>query len=181
MPALPNKPGYIVIWTTTPWTLPGNQALNAHADFDYNLVETERGLLILAAALQETCLARYKLTGKTIATCKGAALELIAFRHPFYDRLSPVYLGDYVTLDTGTGIVHSAPAYGVEDFQSCRRYGMKDVDILTPVMGDGKYVSTLPLFGGEMIWKANPKIVAHLEEKGALFQDRKSTRLNSSH
>jgi isoleucyl-tRNA synthetase len=169
MPALPNKPGYIVIWTTTPWTLPGNQALNAHADFDYNLVETERGLLILAAALQETCLARYKLTGKTIATCKGAALELIAFRHPFYDRLSPVYLGDYVTLDTGTGIVHSAPAYGVEDFQSCRRYGMKDVDILTPVMGDGKYVSTLPLFGGEMIWKANPKIVAHLEEKGALF------------
>jgi isoleucyl-tRNA synthetase len=121
MPALPNKPGYIVIWTTTPWTLPGNQALNAHADFDYNLVETERGLLILAAALQETCLARYKLTGKTIATCKGAALELIAFRHPFYDRLSPVYLGDYVTLDTGTGIVHSAPAYGVEDAGDGRR------------------------------------------------------------
>ena len=169
LPALPDKPGYMVIWTTTPWTLPGNQALNAHAEFDYNLVDTERGLLILAAALQEACLARYKLTGKTVATCKGAALELISFKHPFYDRLSPVYLGDYVTLDTGTGIVHSAPAYGVEDFQSCRRYGMKDVDILTPVMGDGKYVSTLPVFGGEMIWKANPKIVAHLEEKGTLF------------
>lgn len=170
LPVLPDKPGFIVIWTTTPWTLPGNQALNAHAEFDYNLVETERGLLILAAALQEACLTRYALTGKTLATCKGAALELIAFKHPFYDRLSPVYLGDYVTLDTGTGIVHSAPAYGVEDFQSCRRYGMKDVDILTPVMGDGKYVASLPLFGGEMIWKANPKIVAHLEEKGTLFK-----------
>jgi len=169
LPALPDKRGHIVIWTTTPWTLPGNQALNAHAEFDYNLVDTERGLLILAAELQAACLARYKLTGKTIATCKGAALENINFRHPFYERLSPIYLGDYVTLDTGTGIVHSAPAYGVEDFQSCRRYGMKDVDILTPVMGDGKYVSTLPLFGGEMIWKANPKIVAHLEEKGVLF------------
>lgn len=166
---LPEKPGFAVIWTTTPWTLPGNQALNAHAEFDYNLVDTERGLLILAAELQAACLARYKLTGITLASCKGKALELIAFKHPFYDRLSPVYLGDYVTLDTGTGIVHSAPAYGVEDFQSCRRYGMKDQDILTPVMGDGKYVSSLPLFGGEMIWKANPKIVAHLDAQGVLF------------
>ena len=169
LPVLPDKPGCVVIWTTTPWTLPGNQALNAHPEFDYNLVDTERGLLILAADLQAACLARFKLTGVTLATCKGVALERVNFKHPFYDRLSPVYLGDYVTLDTGTGIVHSAPAYGVEDFQSCRRYGMKDVDILTPVMGDGKYVSTLPLFGGEMIWKANPKIVTHLEEKGVLF------------
>ncbi|MBM3344030.1 MAG: isoleucine--tRNA ligase [Betaproteobacteria bacterium] len=166
---LPDKPGYVVIWTTTPWTLPGNQALNAHAEFDYNLVDTGRGLLILAAELQAACLARYQLEGTMLATCKGKALELIAFKHPFYDRLSPVYLGDYVTLDTGTGIVHSAPAYGVEDFLSCRRYGMKDQDILTPVMGDGKYVASLPLFGGEMIWKANPKIVAHLETQGVLF------------
>jgi len=80
-----------------------------------------------------------------------------------------VYLGDYVTLDTGTGIVHSSPAYGVEDFESCRRYGMKDDEILTPVMGDGTYASTLPLFGGQMIWDANPKIIKTLEEKGALF------------
>ncbi len=169
LPKLPDKPGFAVIWTTTPWTLPGNQALNAHPEFDYNLVDTERGLLILAAELQAACLVRFKLTGVTLATCKGAALERVNFRHPFYDRFSPVYLGDYVTLDTGTGLVHSAPAYGVEDFQSCRRYGMKDAEILTPVMGDGKYASTLPLFGGEMIWKANPKIVAHLEEKGVLF------------
>jgi isoleucyl-tRNA synthetase len=167
--SLPDKPGFAVIWTTTPWTLPGNQALNAHPEFDYNLVDTGRGLLILAAELQAACLERFKLTGTTLATCKGAALEHVNFKHPFYDRLSPVYLGDYVTLDTGTGIVHSAPAYGVEDFQSCRRYGMKDAEILTPVMGDGKYLSSLPLFGGEMIWKANPKIVAHLEAQGVLF------------
>jgi isoleucyl-tRNA synthetase len=166
---LPDRPGYAVIWTTTPWTLPGNQALNVHPEFDYNLVDTEKGLLILAANLQEACLARFNLSGNTLASCKGAALEHVAFRHPFYERLAPIYLGDYVTLDTGTGIVHSAPAYGVEDFQSCRRYGIRDDDILTPVMGDGKYVSTLPLFGGEMIWKANPKIVALLEERGVLF------------
>jgi isoleucyl-tRNA synthetase len=173
--SLPDKPGFAVIWTTTPWTLPGNQALNAHPEIDYNLVDTERGLLILAADLQTACLERYQLTGKSLATCKGKALELISFKHPFYERLSPVYLGDYVTLDTGTGMVHSAPAYGVEDFQSCRRYGMKDQDILTPVMGDGKYAPSLPLFGGEMIWKANPKVVAHLEEKGVLFHQEMHT------
>ncbi|HEX5476776.1 MAG TPA: class I tRNA ligase family protein, partial [Burkholderiales bacterium] len=115
LPALPDRPGFAVIWTTTPWTVPANQALNVHPDFTYHLVDTERGLLILAADLRPGCLARYKLGGTTLAACKGSALEGIAFRHPFYDRLSPVYLGDYVTLDAGTGIVHSAPAYGVED------------------------------------------------------------------
>ncbi len=169
LPALPDKPGHIVIWTTTPWTLPANQALNVHPEFDYTLVDTEKGLLILAAELQEKCLARYQLSGTKLATCKGAALDHIAFQHPFYDRLSPVYLGDYVTLDTGTGIVHSSPAYGVEDFDSCRRNGLKDDEIFTPVMGDGKYVSTLPLFGGLMIWKANPKVVEELQQRGALF------------
>ncbi|MBI4195790.1 MAG: isoleucine--tRNA ligase [Betaproteobacteria bacterium] len=166
---LPAKPGYAVIWTTTPWTLPGNQALNVHPDFVYHLVDTGRGLLILAAELQQQCLERYRLAGNTLAACKGAQLENIAFRHPFYDRLAPVYLGDYVTLDTGTGIVHSAPAYGVEDFESCRRYGMKDEEILTPVTGEGKFVSTLPLFGGMSIWKANPKIVEHMAAQDVLF------------
>ena len=169
LPGLPDKPGFIVIWTTTPWTLPANQALNVHPEFEYNLVDTGKGLLVLAAQLQEACLARYRLTGTTLASCKGAALEKIAFRHPFYDRLAPVYLGDYVTLDAGTGIVHSSPAYGVEDFDSCRRNGLKDDEILTPVMGDGKYASTLPLFGGMMIWKANPKIVEEMRERGTLL------------
>jgi isoleucyl-tRNA synthetase len=166
---LPNKPGCAVIWTTTPWTLPGNQALNVHPEFTYHLVDTEKGLLILAADLQEACLARYKLTGRTLGECKGAALEHLRFRHPFYDRDAPVYLGEYVTLDTGTGIVHSAPAYGVEDFDSCRRYGMKDEDILTPVMADGRFATSLPLFGGQSIWDANGAILKTLAERGALL------------
>jgi isoleucyl-tRNA synthetase len=170
-----NNPIFAVIWTTTPWTLPGNQALNVHPEVVYNLVDTEKGLLILAAELQEACLKRFKLEGKAIASCKGAALENIRFRHPFYDRDAPVYLGDYVTLDAGTGIVHSAPAYGVEDFESCRRYGMKDEEILTPVMGDGKFVSSLPLFGGMMIWDANPGILKVLEERGLLFSRENHT------
>ncbi|TMH39801.1 MAG: isoleucine--tRNA ligase [Betaproteobacteria bacterium] len=164
-----DKPGFAVIWTTTPWTLPGNQALNVHPELTYNLVETRKGLLILAAELQHACLKRYGLEGRTLGSCKGAALEHIRFQHPFYERRAPVYLGDYVTLDTGTGIVHSAPAYGVEDFESCRRYGMKDDEILTPVMADGKFASSLPLFGGLSIWDANPKIIAELEKRGALL------------
>jgi isoleucyl-tRNA synthetase len=163
------KSGFTVVWTTTPWTLPGNQALNVHPEHRYELVETERGQLLLAAELRDACLARYKLKGSVIAACKGAALEGIRFRHPFYDRTPPVYLGEYVTLDTGTGIVHSAPAYGVEDFESCRRYGMKDEEILTPVQSDGRFAASLPLFGGQMIWQANPGIVEEIERRGALF------------
>jgi isoleucyl-tRNA synthetase len=167
--AVSEKPIFAVIWTTTPWTLPGNQALNVHPEFTYNLVDTDKGLLILAAELQEKCLARYKLEGRAVASCKGSALEKVRFRHPFYDRTAPIYLGDYVTLESGTGVVHSAPAYGVEDFDSCRRYGMKDEEILTPVMGDGRFVSSLPLFGGQSIWDANAKILGVLKEKGALL------------
>jgi isoleucyl-tRNA synthetase len=163
------KPAYAVIWTTTPWTLPGNQALNVHPELTYDLVDTEKGLLILAAELREQCLARYKLHGKTLGSCKGKALEKIRFRHPFYDRDAPMYLGEYVSLDAGTGIVHSAPAYGVEDFESCRRYGMRDDEILTPVMGDGRFASSLPLFGGLSIWEANARIIKELEARGALL------------
>jgi len=173
---LPHDHGYLVIWTTTPWTLPSNQALNLHPEFDYALVETTdaaRPLLLLAQDRVETCLASWGMQGKVIATCKGAALDHVAFRHPFYDRLSPVYLGDYVTLDTGTGIVHSAPAYGSEDFLSCRENGVKDTEVLTPVMGDGKYVDSLPEFGGLSIWDANPKIVEHMRAKGSLFKAEK--------
>src|SRR6266545_4505680 len=158
------NPVYAMIWTTTPWTLPANQALNVHPEFTYHLVETAKGLLILAANLQEQCLARYKLHGKTLGSCKGKDLENIRFRHPFYDRDAPVYLGEYVTLETGTGIVHSAPAYGVEDFESCRRHGMKDDQILTPVMGDGRFAASLPLFGGMSIWEANGKIISELDK-----------------
>jgi isoleucyl-tRNA synthetase len=163
------KPVYAVIWTTTPWTLPGNQALNVHPELTYSLIDTEKGLLILAAELREQCLARYKLPGKTLGSCKGKALENIRFRHPLYDRDAPMYLGEYVTLDAGTGIVHSAPAYGVEDFESCRRYGMRDDEILTPVMGDGRFAPSLPLFGGLSIWEANGRIINELKARGALL------------
>ncbi|MBL8513213.1 MAG: isoleucine--tRNA ligase, partial [Betaproteobacteria bacterium] len=168
--ALPDGPVYAVIWTTTPWTIPANQALNAHPKFDYALVETARGHLVLASERVESCLAAYKLEGKVIASCKGQALERIEFRHPFYDRASPVFLGDYVTLDTGTGIVHSSPAYGVDDFNSCKRYGMKNEDILNPVMANGQYASSLPLFGGMNIWKAQPEIVKAIDAAECLFQ-----------
>ena len=171
---LPLDRGYCVIWTTTPWTLPANQALNLHPEFDYALVQSHwQGsdcLFIFAKERVEACLKDYGLEGKIIAECKGQALELIAFQHPFYDRLSPVYLGDYVTLDTGTGVVHSSPAYGIEDFLSCKRYGLQDDQVLQPVMGTGVYVKELPEFGGEFIWKANPKIVEHIRGKGNLLR-----------
>lgn len=177
---LPVDQGYCVIWTTTPWTIPANQALNVHPEFDYALVQTKRNgtptLLLLAQDLVEGCLQRYGLEGKVIATCKGDALSGIRFKHPLastdegYNRLSPIYLGDYVTLDTGTGIVHSSPAYGIEDFNSCKAHGMKDDDILNPVMGDGKYASWLPLFGGMSIWEASKPICIKLEEVGSLFK-----------
>ena len=166
---LPDGQVYAVVWTTTPWTIPANQALNAHPEFDYALVQTPCGCLLLAEARVKACLQSYALEGTVVAVAKGQALERIAFKHPFYDRLSPVFLGDYVTLDTGTGVVHSSPAYGVDDFSSCKRYGMANEEIINPVMGNGQYVSTLPLFGGMNIWKAQPEIVKAIEAAGALF------------
>ena len=167
--AVPAGPVHAVIWTTTPWTIPANQALNVHPEFDYALVQTARGCLLLAESRIDACLKSYALEGKVVAVTKGRALERIAFKHPFYDRISPVFLGDYVTLDTGTGIVHSSPAYGVEDFNSCKRYGMTNDEILNPVMGNGQYLPSLPLFGGLNIWKAQPEIVKTIEAAGALF------------
>ena len=172
--ALP-KPAFAVIWTTTPWTIPVNQALNMHPEFEYALVDTGERLLVLAAELVEACLERYKLDGTVIAKAAGAAFERIEFRHPFYDRVSPVYLADYVGLDAGTGIVHSSPAHGVDDFNAWRAYGRTNDEILTPVMGDGHYVPDLPFFGGQMIWKANPAIVAKIEEVGCLLAHQKIT------
>ena len=168
--ALPGKPGFAVIWTTTPWTIPSNQALNVHPEFDYALVDTERGLLILAVDLVEASLASYGLDGTVVATCKGAALDHIAFAHPFYPRRSPVYLGDYVTLEQGTGIVHSAPAYGIEDFVSCKANGLADDEIINPVTGDGTFASSEPMFAGQSIWDANPKVVDTIRAAGALFR-----------
>ena len=175
LPSLPEGAVQAVIWTTTPWTIPANQALNVHPEFIYALVQTARGTLLLAQDLVAASLARFKLEGSVIATAPGSALERIRFRHPFYDRAAPVYLGDYVTLEQGTGIVHSSPAYGVDDFLSCRRYGMADDDMLNPVQGDGRYAESLALFGGLRIWDANPKIVDKLRDVGALLHAEKIT------
>jgi isoleucyl-tRNA synthetase len=171
--APPEGPIYTVIWTTTAWTIPANQALNVHPDFTYALVNTPRGHLIIAEDLVEACLKRYAMEGTVVGTAKGTALEGIAFVHPFYDRASPVQLGEYVTLEHGTGIVHSSPAYGIDDFNVSRRYGLRDDDILNPVQGDGRFASDLPFFGGMKIWDANPKIVDKIRGVGALFHAEK--------
>ncbi|XVJ70256.1 MAG: isoleucine--tRNA ligase [Rhizobacter sp.] len=169
------KDAFAVIWTTTAWTLPANQALNLNPTLEYALVDTERGLLVLAASLVEKCLGRYGLTGQVLATCLGEKLGGLNFHHPLahvhegYKRLSPVYLADYATADDGTGIVHSAPAYGVDDFNSCRAHGMKLDDILNPVQGNGSYEAALPLFGGQNIWKACPVIIEALRDAGRLM------------
>ncbi len=163
------KPVQMVIWTTTPWTIPANQALNVHPEFNYALVDVGDRLLVLAEELVESCLARYGRAGEVVAVTTGDTLELINFSHPFYERYSPVYLADYVELGAGTGIVHSAPAYGVDDFHTCKRYGMVNDDILSPVQGNGVYVESLEFFGGQFIWKANPNVVAKLEEVDCLL------------
>ncbi|MDI1244569.1 MAG: isoleucine--tRNA ligase, partial [Rhodoferax sp.] len=169
------KDAFAVIWTTTAWTIPANQALNAHPELSYALVDTERGLLVLAQDLVTACLERFGLSGTVLATANGKALGGIHFKHPLahvdagYDRLSPVYLADYVSASDGTGIVHSAPAYGVEDFNSCVAHGMAYDDILNPVQGNGTYAADFPLFGGQHIWKACPVIIDTLREAGRLF------------
>jgi isoleucyl-tRNA synthetase len=169
------KDAYAVIWTTTPWTIPANQALNLNPHLEYALVDTERGVLLLAEALVAKCLARYGLQGIVLATAKGAGLDGLRFHHPLahvdaaYARTSPVYLADYATAEDGTGLVHSAPAYGVDDFNSCVAHGMSHDEILNPVQGDGVYEPALALFGGLDIWQANPKIVDALRDAGRLM------------
>jgi isoleucyl-tRNA synthetase len=171
------KPAYAVIWTTTPWTIPANQALNLNPHLDYALVDTERGVMLVAEQLVEQCLERWGQQGIVLATAKGQALDGLQFHHPLaqhdagYARLAPVYLADYATADDGTGVVHSAPAYGIEDFNSCVAHGMTHDQILNPVQGNGVYEDTLPLFGGLEIWKANPKIVETLRDADRLLAD----------
>ncbi|MEZ5645637.1 MAG: isoleucine--tRNA ligase [Burkholderiaceae bacterium] len=174
------KKAFAVIWTTTAWTIPANQALNAHPELEYALVDTPMGVLLLGASLVEKCLERFGLEGSVLATARGESLRGQVFRHPLHDidsgsgqysyrRLSPLYLADYVSDSDGTGIVHSAPAYGVDDFNSCIAHGLPYDDILNPVQGSGVYTEELPLFGGQHIWKACPVIIDTLREHGRLM------------
>ena len=170
-----SKDAFAVIWTTTAWTIPANQALNLNPALVYALVDTGRGILLLAESLSQKCLERYQLSGTVLATTQGKNLALLNFMHPLYEadagyqRLSPVFLADYATADDGTGIVHSSPAYGVEDFNSCVANGIATDDILNPVQGNGRYVDDLPLFGGLNIWKAAPLVIDKLREHDRLF------------
>ena len=170
-----SKDAFAVIWTTTAWTIPANQALNLNPELSYALVDTEKGLYVCAESLVDKCLERWQLSGHVVATCKGQALDLIEFHHPLshvdagYQRVAPVYLADYATADDGTGIVHSAPAYGVDDFNSCVAHGMKYTDILNPVQGNGAYAADFPLFGGQHIWKAVPVILDALKNANRLM------------
>jgi len=175
--ALPDssKSAFAVIWTTTAWTLPANQALNVNPELVYALVNTDKGLLVLAESLFEKCLERYKLEGQVVATTTGDKLGGLNFKHPLYDvhegykRFSPVYVAEYVSAQDGTGIVHSSPAYGVDDFNSCVANGLAYDDILNPVQGNGSYAEDLPLFGGMNIWKACPRIIEVLGESHRLM------------
>jgi isoleucyl-tRNA synthetase len=180
--ALPaGKSAFAVIWTTTAWTIPANQALNAHPEFTYALVETPMGCLVLAETLVEKCLERFGLSGNVLATTQGDKLGGLHFRHPLYNvdpgyqRLSPVYLADYVSDSDGTGIVHSSPAYGVDDFNSCVANGLAYDDILNPVQGNGTYAPDFPLFGGQHIWKAVPVILETLKNAGRLMASERIT------
>ncbi|NBO41079.1 MAG: isoleucine--tRNA ligase, partial [Betaproteobacteria bacterium] len=169
------KEAFAVIWTTTAWTIPANQALNLNPELTYALVDTERGYFLCAESLVEKCLERWQLSGKAIATCQGQSLDLIEFHHPLshvdaaYKRTAPVYLADYATDADGTGIVHSAPAYGVDDFNSCVAHGLPYDDILNPVQGNGAYAADFALFGGQHIWKAVPNILETLKNAHRLM------------
>ncbi len=161
----------VVIWTTTPWTLPANLAVTLHAEFEYSLVRhSEDHYLILASDLVEACMQRYghEDEAEVLATCTGEALDLVQLNHPFYDRQVPVILGDHVTTDSGTGCVHTAPGHGAEDFEVGQKYGL---DILNPVNARGIYTDDTGLFGGQFVWKANDNIVETLRDKGMLLKD----------
>lgn len=167
-----SNPTDIVIWTTTPWTLPANQAVALHAEIEYQLVEvqTERGTqnLILAKDLVESACERYKLENpKVLADFVGAKLENLKLQHPLLaERQVPVILGEHVIATSGTGAVHTAPGHGVDDYKVGLQYNLK-VD--NPVGGNGVYLPTAPIFAGEHIYKANPQIIAALSESNKLW------------
>ena len=168
---LPAGRASVVIWTTTPWTLPANQAVALHPEFDYALLAVDAGqgeeLLLVAAELAASVLARAGIAAhRELARAKGAAFDRLALRHPFYDRQVPVALGGHVTADSGTGAVHTAPAHGQEDFVLGREYGLP-VD--NPVGGDGRFLPATPLFAGEKVWDANKHVIEVLAERAALL------------
>jgi len=156
-----------VIWTTTPWTIPHNRGLAFHPDFEYVVVDTEKGALLLAAdrvaALQAECDIKEVAVR---ATFKGRDFEGMKFQHPFLPIEVPGVLADYVTLDQGSGIVHTAPGHGADDFNTGQKYGL---EIYAPLDNKGVYTEGLPEYKGKDVFTANPIVVKLLGERGALL------------
>lgn len=165
VPVLAGKPTFVVIWTTTPWTIPANLAISLHPEFDYCAVLVDGQALIVAEGLKDQFLAANGLTGAVIATFKADILDHKNCRHPFYDRDSVILLGEHVTLEAGTGCVHTAPGHGQDDYMIGLREGL---EIYNPVDNFGRYVGNMELFGGERVFDANPKVIEKLQEVGAL-------------
>jgi isoleucyl-tRNA synthetase len=165
-----HRPVSLPIWTTTPWTLPANQAVALNAAIEYGLYDTGAERLILAVDLAPTALARYDLTGaQEIGRARGEALEGVRLRHPFLDLTVPVILGDHVTTEAGTGAVHTAPGHGADDFAVGKVYGLK---VYNPVGSDGRFLPGTPHVEGQQVFAANKAIIELLRERHALLADR---------
>ena len=161
----------IVIWTTTPWTLPANRAVSVHPDVEYTLVqcETETGKqrLIIASDLVKSCMDRFGIDKyHALGFCKGIELDRVQIKHPFYDFNVPIICGEHVTTESGTGCVHTAPGHGVDDFVVGKLY---DLEVANPVGANGVYLEDTPLFAGQHVFKANTSVVEVLKEHGALL------------
>lgn len=163
-------PTFAVIWTTTVWTLPCNHAIVLHPDLDYALLEHGGRRFIVARLLADSALARWNMEdAKLVASVKGAALANLIFMHPFYQRPSPLIMGGHVTTDSGTGLVHTAPAHGEDDFKIGTAHGLP---LESPVDGDGNFIASLPLFGGMNVWRAIPAITATMRQSGHLLAQK---------
>ena len=161
----------VVIWTTTPWTLPANLAIAVHPDFQYVAAKTkEEGVLILAEELLDICMDSFGISSyEVVARFEGKALENIETRHPLYDRPSIVVLADYVTLDAGTGCVHTAPGHGREDYETGLKYGL---EVYSPVDDQGRFTPDVEYFSGLQVFEANQAVNEKLREKGALLREQ---------
>jgi len=167
VPALAGRNVAVLIWTTTPWTIPSNLAIAFHPEFDYAAYEVEGKSVIVAEALAEKVAAAVgRSFGPPVAKMKGAELERIRFQHPLYARPSLGVLGDYVTLEAGTGALHTAPGHGADDFSTGVKYGL---EVYAPIGPGGHFLDTVELFGGMRVFDANPKVEEALKERGRLW------------
>lgn len=160
----------VVIWTTTPWTIPANRAVSVHPELDYALVKLDKDgqeqHFILASDLVDSCMKRYGVSEYSVlATCQGQALERLTLKHPLLDLEVPIILGEHVTTESGTGCVHTAPAHGVDDFNVGKKY---DIEVYNPVAANGVYLDNTPHFAGQHVFKANESIIAALAQANAL-------------